>query len=375
MARFTGPISENHLLSHINIWTIEVDQPRDPYLYEFTVEWLLDGGGVTVDLALTLEQVRELLAGTLDSEVEISESGSQRMVSYGDTAALPLDLEEVRLRSVRDLELVAQLKGTAGEDPFALELSLRMSYLCVFALDVETAAAVIKDCGPRLEGLEVEYDEDVDETVSLTVDFPDDGEPGQPDDSRDPPSQDPILLTDYQSLELSLTVNHENWCEEQREWLYAQSPSLYLGVDIRVDENSGEDGALAPSIDFSGLTDLPAWHDLRDFELNESSAEVEAWYGNDAPELTENVFRFLGDGGFEWRAKFEGRDFCCQGRLEKPSLTVMVKKTEDLDGLLRRAWPAQAERGISVKECQSVDYGPKFPANRRHWMRLTLELV
>lgn len=84
---------------------------------------------------------------------------------------------------------------------------------------------------------------------------------------------------------------------------------LALQLELVVDEHSGEDGALAPSLEAT-LGPLPfalplggAWS-----IVSPAAAAIEAWYGNDAPELftTDLRWRLLGDRArLKWRATYE----------------------------------------------------------------------
>lgn len=180
-----------------------------------------------------------------------------------------------------------------------------------------------------------------------------------------------MLEPTVEKVELFLVINHENWCEQTRNWLYAQTPTVSLGVDLRVEGATPED---SPAVDFIDMTELPAWSELGDFEINDSIATVEAWYRNDVP-LTENRFQFPSDQEFRWKAQCQGQQFCCSGQLQRPQLTIVVKALPDLEDMLERAWPAQARRGVSIANSETMNYGPRFPETRRHWTRLVLDLL
>lgn len=362
----------SQLLCHLNTWATTYDEESEewvaanaPYLHELSLGWLGDRGSVSIDLALTENQVRELLAGQLDSAVELSPEGQQRAVLHDESGlrAVPLELSAVHLTSTAPLEFESHLQGN-GID---LRLQPRLEHLCVNALDSDSAAKLLASF--RLPHSELEGEEDdEDGTYALTAHFP---EP-QEREEETPGDTSSIVIECFQNLDVSLTVLTEHWCAQEQAWLYGQAPRLSLGLEITVDESSGEDGALAPSLHLDFDSEVPAWYQLVGEVYDESNVALEAWYGNDAPELTDNRFEFLPDRRFLWTARCGSRPFRFGGQFPEPTISVSLKDTEDLERILQAAWPAQAKIGVEVLEVKAVDYGPSMPEERRRWQRLTL---
>jgi len=109
------------------------------------------------------------------------------------------------------------------------------------------------------------------------------------------------------TLSLFITWNGDP-CAPLPEEPYTPVQGFSLELNIDVDEASGEDGALAPDFRFNakqGPFGLPVhglWQSC-------TAGEVEAWFGNDAPELEDNQFawRFISPDEVEidWTAHYD----------------------------------------------------------------------
>lgn len=87
-----------------------------------------------------------------------------------------------------------------------------------------------------------------------------------------------------------------------------QGTKVLLEFEVRVDEHSGEDSALAPRFAMvAEALDLPAIGQTQVLDLRD--AEVEGWFGNDAPELVEHrlSLRRLSETALEvdWSASYD----------------------------------------------------------------------
>lgn len=126
---------------------------------------------------------------------------------------------------------------------------------------------------------------------------------------------------------------------------------LGLRLEVTVDEHSGEDGALAPSFDFSARAlpfELPRGGGRR--ALLDSDGATEGWLGNDSDELVEHDFAFRLISATEaevwWRASVATGQatpsfLSFRGRC---ALTAVVSAPSEalLPEVLRRAFGEQA---------------------------------
>ncbi len=197
-------------------------------------------------------------------------------------------------------------------------------------------------------------------------------------------SKQPILTIDGQSRpilhsELSLRVETETWDEASNQWVYGRNPSLTLALEVVVDENSGQDGALAPSAYVSLPSDMPA--KLQGVVFEESRHKFEAWWGNDAPKLGENQLGLkseLTSGLVEvrWTATSEkGTALALEGPVEFVGLSLKVKRVSDAESYLRKAWPALDGSRLELVSESELEFGDDEEDNeveedRQHWMEL-----
>ena len=183
--------------------------------------------------------------------------------------------------------------------------------------------------------------------------------------------------------ELSLRVETETWDEASSQWVYGRNPSLTLALEVVVDENSGQDGALAPSAYIRIPSDSPA--SLKGTVFSEPPHKIEAWWGNDAPKLGENRLELrselaTGPVDLAWSAVSEkGTTLTLEGSVEFVGLSLKVKRVSEAESYLRKVWsnldPARLEL-VSESELEfgDDDEEEEIEEDRQHWMELHYDL-
>lgn len=173
---------------------------------------------------------------------------------------------------------------------------------------------------------------------------------------------------------LGFRVETEVW--EGGAWRYG-SPQAWLDLEIGVDEHSGEDGALAPTLYLAPLRPLPDLRGLPGRVFDDGTARIEAWYGNDAPELLGNRFRIVDfpardRARVEWTATYDGgKAFRFEGVVPFSGIVMKVKKAEDAPRLLREAWPALDQSRLECRVGPTVDFGEMQQPDRRRWVSVS----
>lgn len=177
-----------------------------------------------------------------------------------------------------------------------------------------------------------------------------------------------------EQAELSMRVETETWDGASQSWVYGRNSTLVVALEVRVDEHSGEDGALSPDLYFHMPASAPA--SLKGFALDEKQHEAEAWWGNDAPALEDNRLEIqselaTGPVQVRWTARTEdGKTLEFEGPAEFMGISVKVKKVTDVDGFLKKVWPALDPTKLELISETEVDFGEDFEEDRRHWMEL-----
>ncbi|MDQ7825140.1 MAG: hypothetical protein RDV48_20225 [Candidatus Eremiobacteraeota bacterium] len=185
---------------------------------------------------------------------------------------------------------------------------------------------------------------------------------------------------DPQSARFEMIVVTEDWVQEKKQWVYGQAPHVMLSLEIMVDERSGEDGALAPDCGIVPIRPLPALVSLPDMVFDEKAASFEAYYGNDAPELTANVFRIIGFPApdrvrLQWSARYEEKGrLRFDGIVPFDGIRMQVKAPADAERLLRVAWPALDLSKVKRHDGKWTEYPGDIPADRRRWLNVTFTL-
>ncbi len=120
--------------------------------------------------------------------------------------------------------------------------------------------------------------------------------------------------------------------------------------------------------------DAPA--QLSGFVLDEKDHKAEAWWGNDAPSLDGNRLEIkselkAGPVDVLWTAtSSRGAKLKFEGPVEFMGISLKVKKVTDVDGFLRKVWPALDPARLELVSESEIDFGEDWPEDRRHWMEL-----
>ena len=157
------------------------------------------------------------------------------------------------------------------------------------------------------------------------------------------------------SATLSLNFATDTWDDSQQAWIYGEGhicPHWQLDVTVEVD--SGEDGAAAPTLCYlldpePGLPPPAEFPGLQFSDLE--NQRCEAWYGNDAPAIVDNVLRFgpwldLCRIEIEWTGKYHDwktkrRDapFRLAGGIAFKGITAQVREESDAARFIRMLMP------------------------------------
>ncbi|MET0556354.1 MAG: hypothetical protein ABW221_25160 [Vicinamibacteria bacterium] len=188
------------------------------------------------------------------------------------------------------------------------------------------------------------------------------------------------------SATFGIHVKTEAWDPEGRVGLYdpARAETCY-GIDIEVDERSGEDGAPAPQVGSIPVARAnggrhPSLEQLATLAVRElddgyDCDEWDAWFGNDAPGLCGNRITFQGWEGNALRVRWEAhyddrgreRPFLYEGLVEFTGIVLAVKQPEEADVFLARAWGGQPVETLERHALGWRDLDPKFAPDRRFW--------
>lgn len=181
-------------------------------------------------------------------------------------------------------------------------------------------------------------------------------------------------------------VATEVWAPEVRASHYDPARAeAHYGIEIEVDERSGEDGAPAPEVSRIPVARAnggrhPSLADLASLSVQEQDDgydcdEWDAWFGNDAPGLCGNRITFRGWEGDALRVRWEAhyddrgrqRPFLYEGLVEFTGIYVKVKEPEEADLFLARAWGGQAAETLERHVLGWSDLGADFGPERRFW--------
>lgn len=201
------------------------------------------------------------------------------------------------------------------------------------------------------------------------------------------------IVTDIESAELSIVIATEAWAVQRKSllgqpvhaWLYGPEHAHALwDLSIKVDEHSGEDTEPAPdlSLPLDGLAFPPDLADITGLQLAESDQmEAEAFYGNDAPALTQNRLE-IGDWLDEqhlmvsWSAEYNwGRNpsevipFLYEGPVKFTGICMTVKRDEDAPVLLSHVLPRLTLSGLDMILGREIVYDRKsgLSPDRLRW--------
>jgi hypothetical protein len=188
-------------------------------------------------------------------------------------------------------------------------------------------------------------------------------------------------------------VQTERWVEPRfgpvrlpGRWSY--DPSLAYAIielEIEVDENSGDDGEPAPSLEIECPPNR--WNASAIREISGSiwqdgdGARVVGWYGNDSPEIEGSAISFGSwsegqgiavewTGSYRWRQNDPAEGFRLTGSVKFTGLHLSVKSQIDADKFLAAALPGFGLDGLELQPVEAFDHGPEMPdKSRRHWER------
>jgi len=185
------------------------------------------------------------------------------------------------------------------------------------------------------------------------------------------------------SAELTLYIATEDWVDDAQAWLYGPK---YLkpewNIEIIVNDSSGEDGAVAPSLTriiLDGRT-VPPIQEWPSISFGDSDGRwSDAWYGNDAPRIQQNHVAFgdwLASNSIflKWTAICDDWDtdtfdapFLFEGPVIFKGIKMQVKEDKDAIDFLSLALP-RLELSDLVQEWENwLTYSDDFPADRRRW--------
>lgn len=181
----------------------------------------------------------------------------------------------------------------------------------------------------------------------------------------------------------SMFVRPEVWDPEARTNRYDLATArVGYGIAVDVDDRSGEDGAPAPEVSYVPVARAnggshPSLEALAGLDVREQGDddcdEWDAWFGNDAPALCGNRVTF---GGWEgnalrvrWEAHYDAggrrRPFLFEGLVAFTGIHVEVRRAEEADACLARAWGGQPVEALQRHVLGWSDAGPTFGPDRR----------
>ena len=200
---------------------------------------------------------------------------------------------------------------------------------------------------------------------------------------------DNTVLDTVEAATLGLVIQTEDWAPAGRtllgkpkhDWLYGLAHArAFWNLEITVDDQSGADGAPAPSLrtPIEGKAFPAELAQLARARLV-ATPETEAWFGNDAPALDNTVLEF-GDwlaadslsvrwtAEYDWGVNRPARiPFRFEGAGTFSGITMMVKQEADAPALLSHVLPALDQAMLEKSFGRDIDYGPHMSADRRHW--------
>ncbi len=199
-------------------------------------------------------------------------------------------------------------------------------------------------------------------------------------------------ITTLESVTLGLSIRTESWAVARKPffgrpihaWLYGPDYiQAWWTLAIEVDEQSGDDGAPQPQLTAPvDLTRFPARLDAIGGQglAQGEGAAIEAWYGNDGPELRNNVVTF-GDWqgpdalNVRWTADYdwgvrrpEVIPFLFEGPAVFTGIEMSVKDDADAPVFLKHVFPALdlSQLGMAWGNERLITHKGYAP-DRRRW--------
>lgn len=173
----------------------------------------------------------------------------------------------------------------------------------------------------------------------------------------------------------------EHWDETTGSWRYgADDLRVHLGLELVVDDRSGDDGELAPDLrlEISSLP-CPAIADLTGRRLDELGVAT-GWFGNDAPALdaVELTLVDLRDpatavvevaAAYRWQPDRPARALAFTGPVQLEPLWLQVKHPDDAPRFLHRAFGPGWDDALRLEEDGMLEMATASPPDRRRWFR------
>lgn len=144
--------------------------------------------------------------------------------------------------------------------------------------------------------------------------------------------------------------------------------NVNLGLDVRVDEHSGEDGAPAPAIQSipvrQALGRWPYFDELPGLVIAvKGDAAWDAWLGNDAPPLRANRLSFGRWSGHSievtWSASWGGRlsrsrTLVFEGTVVFAGIKLYLYEDESIEALITGMWGLDAPARFDIKRLPPI---------------------
>ena len=123
--------------------------------------------------------------------------------------------------------------------------------------------------------------------------------------------------------------------------------SINYWIAISVDDHSGEDGAPAPEASYIPILRVNGNRNMLPMDLPgitvDDECDWDAWYGNDAPEITNNFIEFLkyknGELVVNWLAEYGWKNkkpFHFKGALRADSILLNVTSENDVSYQMKK---------------------------------------
>ncbi|MEM7780618.1 MAG: hypothetical protein AAF697_09535 [Pseudomonadota bacterium] len=170
----------------------------------------------------------------------------------------------------------------------------------------------------------------------------------------------------------------------RKHWDYGPEHSFAsLQVNIEVDDTSGDDCALYPTLRIvfrPGGWTANSFADLagQTFVEGEDPVEFECWYGNDAPHFENNRVTFQrGDEAdqlhVDWSAQFRWdkndklQPFRFSGLIRIQGLWIAVMRDKDVAPIVAATMPGFDLGSLNAPEITDEDHRPHSPKKFAHW--------
>ena len=184
-----------------------------------------------------------------------------------------------------------------------------------------------------------------------------------------------------------IRISTEEWDDGSKLWLYGVNKSNVAGsVEIKANENSGEDGVPAPVLNsISIMKNIKKFSSIEDIvgkKYTESPDDnYDGWFGNDAPPLIENELSFkeyTATGlAIEWSAKIGERgangSLHFEGHATFLGVKIKVKKEGDEKEFIEKLFNVKIEeweKNWERKMGNKITYRD-FPDDRKTWFPIT----